>query len=404
MIPLSLSRRAAAMQSSPIRKLEAVAQRRKKEGVHVYYVNIGQPDLATPPIFFDTVDQFRQKTLSYMPSRGREDMLKAWGQYYETLGFHFTHNEMLVTTGGSEALLFAMAAIMDPGEEFIVFEPFYTNYQGFATLVGLNVVPVTLDIKNGFHLPSRAEIEAKITPKTKAMVICNPSNPTGTVYTRSELQVLVDIAKAHNLFLIADEVYREFSFDMKAESLLSFPEVSDRVIVIDSASKRWNVCGARMGLFASHNTEIVSAALKFAQARLSSPTLGQIGLIPLITETQKFVLPAVEEYRKRRDVVYNGLKAIPGVTVAKPEGAFYVIAGLPLYDNDAEKFAAFMIGEFSAQGVNGPETVFVAPAPGFYATPGKGKNEIRIAYVLEVPLLERVLALLKEAIVAYNKR
>lgn len=397
-----LSCRAGTMQSSPIRKLEAVAQRRKKAGVHVYYVNIGQPDLETPSIFLDTVDRFRQKTLSYMPSRGREDMLTAWAQYYQSLDFTLKHTEMLVTTGGSEALLFAMAAVMDPGEECIVFEPFYTNYQGFATVVGVNIVPVTLDIQNGFHLPSRAVIESKITSKTKAMLICNPSNPTGTVYTHAELQMLIEVAQAHNLFLIADEVYREFAFDTKAESLLSFPEVSDRVVVIDSASKRWNICGARMGLLASHNTKLVDAAVKFAQARLSAPTLGQIGLIPLIEQTQTLVAPMIAEYRKRRDAVYHGLQAIPGVTVSKPEGAFYVIAGLPV--DDAEKFAEFMVGEFASSTPRGPETVFVAPAPGFYATPGKGKNEIRIAYVLEVPLLERVLAVLREAIESYNKR
>lgn len=366
----------------------------------MYYLNIGQPDLETPSLFFDTVDRFRQKTLAYTPSRGREDIIAAWGQYYKSLGFTLTHNEMLIATGGSEALLFAMAAVMDPGEEVLVFEPFYTNYQGFATVVGVQTIPVTLDIHNGFHLPLRAEIEARISPKTKAMVICNPSNPTGTVYTRAELQMLVDIAQKYNLFLIADEVYREFAFDTKAESLLSFPEVHDRVIVIDSASKRWNVCGARMGLLASHNTAVIDAALKFAQARLSSPTLGQIGLIPLIEHTQEYVTPTIAEYRKRRDVVFHALQSISGVTVSKPEGAFYVIAGLPV--DDAEQFAAFMVGEFAAQGAHGLETVFVAPAPGFYATPGRGKNEIRIAYVLEAPLLERALVVLKEAIDAYN--
>lgn len=386
------------MPASPLRKLANAAEARKKEGVKVYHLNIGQPDLATPPEFFDGLQLFAENPVAYAHSQGITDAITAWRGYYKAIGIELEHEELMITTGGSEALVFAMAALADPGDNMLVFEPFYTNYNGFGKLGGISMKPVTLSIENNFHLPPDEEIEAAIDGKTRAMVVCNPSNPTGTVFSKEELKRLVDIAIKHDIFIIADEVYREFVFEGEVHSLMEFPEAADRVVMIDSASKRFNACGVRIGVLVSKNKEVVGTAIKFGMARLSVATIEQRALIPVLENAQKLIPPVVEEYRKRRDVVHEGLQAIEGVVVAKPEGAFYIICGLPV--DDSEVFAKWMIEEFTHQN----ETVLVAPAPGFYATPGKGTTEIRIAYVLNAEELKRALELLKIAIGEYNSK
>ncbi len=384
------------MPASPLRKLANAAVEREKNGIKVHYLNIGQPDLETPPEFFEGLKAFDENPIAYAHSQGISETVDAWREYYKGMGYDLEHDEVMVTNGGSEALVFAMAAIGDPGDNLIVFEPFYTNYNGFGKLGGVNMKPVTLSIENNFHLPSDEEIEAQIDEKTRALVVCNPSNPTGTVYTMEELKRLVDIAIKHDLFIISDEVYREFVFEGEVHSMLEFPEAADRVVMIDSASKRFNSCGVRIGVIASKNKEIITTAVKFGMARLSVATIEQRALIPVLENAAKIIPPVVEEYRKRRDVVYAGLQSIEGLQVAKPEGAFYIICGLPV--DDAEVFSKWMIEEFDHEG----ETLLVAPAPGFYATPGKGKQEIRLAYVHSAEKLERAIELLKLAIEEYN--
>jgi aspartate aminotransferase len=390
-----LSKRAAAMPASPLRKLAATAEARKKTGIHVYHLNIGQPDMETPPQFYEALRAFDKNPIAYTMSQGEEAALDAWREYYAGIGINLERDELMVTTGGSEALIFAMASVADPGEEVLVFEPFYTNYNGFGKIGGIGVRAVTLSIENGFHLPDDATIEAAITEKTRAIIVCNPSNPTGTVYTREELERLVNLAIKHDLFIITDEVYREFAFEGEAMSLMTFPEAADRVILVDSASKRFNACGTRIGVLASHNKDVVTTGVKFGMARLSVATIEQEALIPVLKAAKEIIPPIVEEYRKRRDVVYEALTKIPGVKTAKPEGAFYNIFELPV--DSSEKFAKWMIEEFEHEG----ETVLVAPAPGFYATPGKGEKEIRIAYVLDSEKMQRALDLLRIAIEQY---
>jgi aspartate aminotransferase len=395
---VGISSRAQAMQASPIRKLAAVAEARKRTGVHVYHLNIGQPDLPTPSAVFDAVDSLRLKTLAYAPSNGLPVALEAWQTYLASHGIRFEQNEMIVTSGGSEAIIFAMCAVCDAGDEIVVFEPFYTNYNGFASIANVTLRPVPLSIETGFHLPSIGEIERHITSRTKAILICSPGNPTGTVYSREEIERLVMLAKRHNLFLMSDEVYREFSYEAPAVNVMSFPEISDRAILLDSCSKRFNVCGARIGLIASHNAGVMSAVFKFAMARLSVATIEQLALVPLLNNPVEYTKPIVDEFRIRRDVVYEGLKSIPGVTCYKPEGAFYIVIGLPV--NDADQFSRWLIEEFE----DGKETILLAPAQGFYATPGKGKNEVRLAFTLNTKDLRRSLEILKVALKAFNSR
>lgn len=394
----TLSDRAASMPASPLRKLAATAEARKKTGIKVFHLNIGQPDMETPPQFFEALRKFDKNPIAYTMSQGEEDALDAWRGYYSGIGISLEREELMITTGGSEAIIFAIASVADPGEEILVFEPFYTNYNGFGKISGVSVAPVTLSIENGFHLPDDSAIEAAITPKTRAMIVCNPSNPTGTVFTKDEVQRLVALAIKHDLFIIADEVYREFAFEGDAVSFLSFPEAADRVIMVDSASKRFNACGTRIGVLASHNKEVVTTSIKFGMARLSVATIEQEALIPVLKAAKEIIPPIVEEYRKRRDVVFEALSNIPGVKTAKPEGAFYNIFELPV--DSSEAFAKWMIEEFEHEG----ETVLVAPAPGFYATPGKGEKEIRIAYVLDSAKMQHALELLKIAIEEYNAK
>jgi aspartate aminotransferase len=361
-------------------------------------LNIGQPDLPTSPAVFEAIRKFDQKTIAYAPSNGLSSAVAAWKQYFHHVGVEFEEKELIVTTGGSEAIVMAMIATCDADDEIIVFEPFYTNYNGFASIANVKLRPVPLSIRNGFHLPSLKEIEPFITTRTKAFIINSPSNPTGAIYSRQEMQVIVDLAKKHNLFVISDEAYREFAYDAKTVGIAEFSEIREQAIIVDSCSKRFNVCGARIGVIASHNADVIATALKFGQARLSVATIEQIAVAPLLNDPLPYTKPIVEEFRKRRDVVHEGLKRIPGLTSYKPEGAFYIVIGLPV--EDSEHFSKWMIEEFSHNG----ETVLVAPGQGFYATPGKGMNEVRLAFMLNVEDMRRSMEILRLALEEYKRK
>jgi len=394
----SVSKRATSMQASPLRKLAATAEERKKKGIKVYHLNIGQPDLPTSPVVFETIRNMNLATVAYAPSNGMPQALTAWKNYYRFHKTEFDEKEIVITAGGSEALIFALSTVCDSGDEVLVFEPFYTNYNGFATLADVKLRPVPLSINNGFHLPPESEIERRITPRTKAILICNPSNPTGTVFSKDELSILVRQVKKHNLFLLSDEVYREFCYESEFHSVMSFPEIRDRAILLDSSSKRFNVCGARIGVIASHNADVIRTAFKFGMARLSVATIEQLALVPLLNDPEQFTRPIVEEFRKRRDVVFQTLTTIPGLTFYKPEGAFYIIIGLPV--RDSEHFARWLIEEFDYE----KETLLLAPAQGFYATEGKGTNEVRLAFMLNVTEMKKALTILRLALESYQKR
>lgn len=394
----TISKRAQIMQASPLRKLAAKAEERKRNGIKVYHLNIGQPDLPTAPIVYETIHNMDVPTLAYAPSAGLMTSLTAWKNYFLQVGIEFDESEMVVTAGGSEAIIFAMCSVCDNDDEIIVFEPFYTNYNGFATIANVKLRPVPLSIQNGFHLPSEAEIEKYVNVKTKGILITNPSNPTGAVYSYGELKSLVNLAKKHNLFLMSDEVYREFAFDTQFVSIMDFSEINEHIILLDSCSKRFNVCGARIGVIASHNAEVIQSAFKFGMARLSVATIEQLAVIPLLNSPHQYSKPIVEEFKKRRDIVYQTLQSIPGVTCYKPEGAFYIVIGLPV--DDSEKFCKWLIEEFEYN----KETALIAPAQGFYATPGKGLNEVRLAYTLNSEELKKALNVIKIALEVYNKK
>lgn len=393
-----ISTRASSLQASPLRKLAGTAEEQKKKGIHVYHLNIGQPDLVTPPAFYEVLRTLSDNPVAYMQSQGSAAAIDAWREYYKGIGVELERDQVVITTGGSEALQFVTCMVADNGDEIIVFEPFYTNYNAFATIANVTLKPVTLDIETGFHLPTDEQIEAVITPRTKAILVCNPSNPTGTVFRKDEMDRLVALIQKHDLFLIADEVYREFVFDGEMQTFLSYTEATDKIIVVDSASKRFNLCGARIGTIVSRNSEVMKSAVKFGMSRLASPTVEQLALIPVLKQAKELIPPVIVEWQKRRDAVSEALSKIPGVQFHKPEGAFYIICGLPV--DSAEKFCQWMIENF----VHENETVLVAPAPGFYATPGKGEKEIRIAYVLNVEELKRSLELLKLALEQYNSK
>lgn len=397
-VKLSISARAKAMQASPVRKLAAIGEARKKQGIKVYHLNIGQPDLPTPAAVFDAIRSFNQQTIAYAPSNGLPPALTAWKNYFHHRGIEFDERELVVTTGGSEAIIFAMCAICDTDDEIVVFEPFYTNYNGFASIANVRLRPVPLSIHNGFHLPAAEEIESYINSKTRGILICNPGNPTGTIYSEEEMRSLVGLVKKHNLFLLSDEVYREFAYDAPHISIMDYPEIHQQAILLDSCSKRFNVCGARIGALASHNEEVVEAAFKFGMARLSVATIEQLALVPLLNSPDQYTRPIVEEFRKRRDLVYERLKSIPGVTFYKPEGAFYIIVGLPV--SDSEHFARWLVEEFDYD----KETVLLAPAQGFYATPGKGSNEVRLAFMLKADDLKKSLTIIGIALKEYQRK
>ncbi len=394
-----ISKRGAGMPASPIRKLVPYANDAKKRGIHVYHLNIGQPDIATPPVIFKAIADYAntEKVLPYGPSDGLPELKEAIASYIGRYGIEVNSDEVFVTTAGSEAIVFAMMAVADPGDEFIVFEPFYTNYNGFAKMADVKLVPVTTSVENGFHLPSREEIEAKITSRTKGIILCNPNNPTGTVYTQEEVEMVVEIARDRDIFVLSDEVYREFTFDGRNHvSVLSCPKGSDRIIVMDSISKRFSACGARIGYIITKNRDVLDTLMKFGQARLCPPTIEQVGAIAGFKNLDDFMGEMIAEYERRRDAVYEELMKIPGAFTRKPEGAFYTVVRLPV--EDAEQFAIFMLKDFNVDG----KTTMVAPANGFYATEGKGKDEIRIAYVLEVEQLRDAIRILGEGLKAFK--
>jgi aspartate aminotransferase len=395
----TLSRRATEMPASPIRKLAPLAEAAKARGTKVYHLNIGQPDIETPACMLDRLGQLKTKVLEYSPSSGTPEFLRSLQRYYQRrLGLDVGLNQILATTGGSEAILFAFMACANEGDDVIVVEPFYANYRAFATMAGLNVVPVTSRGRDGFHMPPRNVWERALTPRTRIAIICNPSNPTGTVYTREELDMVAGFCRENGIFLISDEVYREFVYDgRKAISALELNDVDDFAIVVDSLSKRYSACGIRLGSLVTRNAEVYDACLRMAQGRLSPPGLAQFIAVGVESLGEEYTTGIVEEYQRRRDVLYEGLTSIPGAFLTKPEGAFYCIAKLPV--KDAEDFAVYLLSEFDDHG----ETVMVAPANGFYAS-DLGKNEVRIAYVLKEEALRRSVELLRIALDRYNKR
>jgi aspartate aminotransferase len=394
-----LSRRTCELPSSPIRKLAPLAAAAKKEGKTVYHLNIGQPDIPTPQAFMDGVRNANIDVLAYSPSPGLPETLEALHSYYAHHGVGLSTDELCVTIGGSEAFTFAMKAAMDPGDEVIIPEPFYPNYRGYACLANVNVFPITTVAEEGFHLPGAEAIEARISDRTRAFLFSNPGNPTGVVYTREELERIVRLAIKHDLFVISDEVYREFVYEGEAISIFDFPKLREHAILVDSISKRLSACGARIGVIASHNQEVMAAAVKMAQARLSPPTLGQLGLVAFLEDPQhqEVIDTMIAKFRARRDTLYEALQEIPGIICERPAGAFYVIAKLPI--DDAEAFARFLLTDFNRDG----ETVMVAPATGFYHSPGMGTDEVRIAYVLEQEKLRRAATLLKEGIASFQE-
>ncbi len=386
------------MPYSPIRKLASYADDAKKRGVHVFHLNIGQPDIETPVEIFEAIAQYREKILRYGPSGGLLDLRGAVVEYHRNLGFDIDLDNVWITTGGSEAIIFAMMTVCDPGDEIVVFEPFYTNYNGFAVMSQIKLVPITTTVEDGFHLPSKEIIEKKITSRTKAMLINTPNNPTGTVLTEEEMFLINNLCKRHGLFLLSDEVYREFVYDGKTQvSALSLPEITDRVIVMDSISKRFSACGARVGSIISHNKDIMDRLLKFGQARLCPPTLEQVGAISAYKNIDKYIRPMIKEYEMRRNILFETLQTIPGVFGHKPEGAFYTVLRLPV--DDADEFCQWLLTDFSYKN----NTVMLAPANGFYSTSGKGVNEVRIAYVLKEGDLREAIEVLRESLQAYKQ-
>ncbi|MBV2196487.1 MAG: pyridoxal phosphate-dependent aminotransferase [Flavobacterium sp.] len=387
------------MPESPIRKLVPYAEIAKKKGHKVYHLNIGQPDIKTPEVALQAVKNADICVLEYSHSAGFESYRNKLSQYYQNQGLPLESQDIIITTGGSEALLFAMGSTMDTGDEIIIPEPFYANYNGFSTASGVKVVPVISGIETGFALPPIEAFEKLITPKTKAILICNPGNPTGYLYSQEEILKLAEIVKKHDLFLIADEVYREFTYDGdKHFSVMNVPGLEDHAIMIDSVSKRYSMCGARIGCIVSKNKEVMATAMKFAQARLSPPTFAQIASEAALETPQSYFDDVISEYKDRRDTLIEELNKIEGVVVAKPKGAFYCIAKLPI--DNADAFAQWLLESYDLNG----ETVMVAPAAGFYSTPNVGLDEVRIAYVLKKEDLIKSVQILKTAIAAYNKK
>lgn len=387
------------MPESPIRKLVPYAEIAKKKGHKVYHLNIGQPDIKTPEVALQAVKNADISVLEYSHSAGFESYRTKLSQYYKNHGLPIDTQDIIITTGGSEALLFAMGSTMDAGEEIIIPEPFYANYNGFSTASGVKVVPVISGIETGFALPPIEAFEKLITPKTKAILICNPGNPTGYLYSKEEILKLAEIVKKHDLFLIADEVYREFIYDGEEHfSVMNVPGLEEHAIMIDSVSKRYSMCGARIGCIVSKNAAVMSTAMKFAQARLSPPTYAQIASEAALDTPQSYFDAVISEYKDRRDTLITELQKIEGITVATPKGAFYCIAKLPI--DNADKFAQWLLESYDFNG----ETVMVAPAAGFYSTPNVGLDEVRIAYVLKKDDLIKSVQILKEAISVYNQK
>jgi len=393
----SVSQRGQNTPASPIRKLAPYAEKAKANGRKVYHLNIGQPDIPTPPEFYQAVRDFDENVLAYNPSNGIASFRQSLIGYYQRVGFKNLGDEnIMVTTGGSEAVLFSMMAIASPKDEIIAFEPFYPNYNGFAHMAGVTIVPVSTQPETGYHLPPKAEIEEKITPLTRGILINTPNNPTGTILSKEEMTIIKDVALQHGLFVLSDEVYREFTFDGQHTSIFDFPELDQQAVIMDSLSKRYSACGARVGCILSRNTDIMGTVLKFGQARLCPPTLEQIGAAAVVNTGDKYFPDMIQEYKKRRDTIYDALMQIPGVHCEKPEGAFYLMVTFPV--DDIEDFARWVLADFHVNG----ETTMIAPGPGFYASSGKGKQEARIAYVLNSDDLKKAVNVLKEGLSAYK--
>jgi aspartate aminotransferase len=390
------SRRAQEALPSPIRKLTPLADRAKAQGVHILHLNIGQPDLRSPEVLMEGIRRYESALLPYAPSQGIAETIDAWQEYYRHVGVELERSQLLVTAGGSEALLFAMMAIADPGDEIIVFEPTYANYFGFAGMTSVNIVPVTLSPHDGYHLPSMEAIEARITPRTRALLFTTPGNPTGAVFSYAELEMLSEVAARHGLFLVSDETYREIVFEGARDmSMFKVEATAGQTIVVDSVSKRFSATGARIGCLSSRHSGVMEGVLRFAQTRLSAPTVEQHALVPLLREPRAYTDTLADIYQRRRDVIYGALESIPGVEVRKPEGAFYVFAVLPI--DDGERFASWLLTDFR----KGGETLMITPGDGFYFTPGMGKQEVRFAYVLEEEALHRAMTILRQALRVY---
>lgn len=392
----SISEKGKAMPASPIRRLVPYSEVAKQKGRKVYHLNIGQPDIPTPEVALDALRNINQKVIEYSHSAGNESYRRKLATYYKKIGINIEYNEMLITTGGSEAILFALMSCVNPGEEVITPEPFYANYNGFATTAGIKIVPVTSYIKDDFALPPIKDIEKKITSKTKGIIVCNPNNPTGYLYSKEELLHLREIVKRHDLFLFSDEAYREFCYDGAEHfSAMNLEGIDNNVIMLDSVSKRYSECGVRIGALITKNKEVISTSLKFAQARLSPPGLGQIVGEASIDTPDDYFKSVNTEYTARRNYMVEALNKIPGVYCPKPKGAFYAVVKLPV--DDADKFAQWLLEDFEYNN----QTVMVAPASGFYSTPGSGKNEVRIAYVLKIEDLKNATIVLAEALKVY---
>jgi aspartate aminotransferase len=395
----SISEKGKLMPASPIRKLVPYAEEAKRKGRKVYHLNIGQPDIPTPEVALNALRNINLKVIEYSHSAGNETYRRKLAEYYRKIGIDINYNEILITTGGSEAILFALMSSVNPGEEVITPEPFYANYNGFATTAGIKIVPVTSHIKDDFALPPIRDIEKKITSRTKGIIICNPNNPTGYLYSKEELLHLKEMVQKYDLFLYSDEAYREFCYDGAVHfSAMNLDGVENNVIMLDSVSKRYSECGVRIGALITKNKDIISTALKFAQARLSPPGLGQIVGEASIDTPDEYFKEVNDEYTARRNYMVEALNKIPGVYCPKPKGAFYTVVKLPVDDSD--KFAQWLLEEFEYNN----QTVMVAPASGFYSTPGSGKNEVRIAYVLKIDDLKNAMTILSEALKVYPGR
>ena len=395
----NISDKGLRMPESPIRKLVPFAENAKMRGIEVIHLNIGQPDIKTPEVALEAIKNFKPKVVAYSHSAGFQSYREGLANYYKNVGLNVTYQNILVTTGGSEAITMSLNSIMDQGDEIIIPEPFYANYNGFSNAAGVKVKPISSSINSGFSLPEISEFEKLITPKTKAILICNPGNPTGYLYAQEELNSLRALVLKYDLFLIADEVYREFAYDGKKHiSILDLDGLEQNAIVIDSVSKRYSMCGARVGCIVSKNKTFIATALKFAQARLSPPTFGQIAGEAALKTPKSYFNDVILEYVNRRDILISGLNNIRGVVCPKPKGAFYCIAQLPI--DDADIFAQWLLEEFSWNN----KTVMVAPAAGFYSTPEIGKQQIRIAYVLHTSELRAAVKILEEALKVYPGR
>ena len=395
----TISDRGRAMPASPIRKLAPYADEARRKGRKIYHLNIGQPDIPTPEVAMNAIRNIDLKVIAYSHSAGNESYRRRLAEYYGSIGIDVEHSDILITTGGSEAILFGLMSCLNPGEEVITPEPLYANYNGFAVSAGIKILPVTSYITDDFALPPIKEIEKKITPKTKGIIICNPNNPTGYLYSREELHQLGEIARQHDLFLFSDEAYRDFCYDgVEHVSAMTLTGIENNVVLLDSVSKRYSECGIRIGALVTRNKEVVSTALKFGQARLSPPGLGQIAAEASIDTPPDYFREVNREYTARRNFMVETLNKIPGVYCPKPKGAFYTVVKLPVDDSD--KFARWLLEEFEFKN----QTVMIAPATGFYSTPGLGKNEVRIAYVLKKEDLKNAMETLAEALKVYPGR